>query len=75
MKLTTQPFVTCGVKRNPCAVVAGTRITAGAEIGRLQFKTHFAPALFDQQHLEEVAVAVARIVQSWTDERDAIVSI
>jgi hypothetical protein len=35
VKLTTHPSVTCGVKRKPCAVLAGTRIAAGAENGTI----------------------------------------
>jgi len=36
---------------------------------------HLAAAALDQKNLKEVAVAMARMVQSCTDEREEIVSI
>ena len=59
VKLITQPSVTTGRKRKPCAMVAGTRIAHGASkaIGG-GLERHLAAAALDQQDLEQVAMAV-----------------
>ena len=59
VKLKTQPSVTSGSKRKPCAIVAGTRIAAGAVNGSVRHvERHLAAALFDQQDLKQVAMAM-----------------
>ncbi len=46
VKVTTQPSVTCGRKRKPCAVVAGTRIAAGAANGTIAVSKLISPPPF-----------------------------
>ena len=59
VKLTTQPSVASAWKRNPCAVVGGTRIAPGAANGRCRcLERHLAAALLDQQDLKQVAMPV-----------------
>ena len=59
VKVITQPLVTSGRKRKPCATVAGTRIAHGAcKRHGGGFERHFAAALLDQQDLEQIAMTV-----------------
>ena len=75
VKLTTQPSVISGWKRKPCAMVGGTRIAAGAANGNVAASNVISPPPRSISRIwNRLRWRCARIVQSWTDERDAIVS-